>query len=355
LLIVDCWTLLRLPPAFNQHSAILDRRAVMFATLILLVPLTFAPQSQPPRDRTAPQSASNPSAREAELTKRVAQTPNGVAAFLELSRLQEARGASAEAEATLLHARQNVPTDKSVLTSLAGFYNRQGSFEKTIEALEAAERIDPTDPTAPETVATYYWDKAYRDQKLLPADQLRYVMSGIAATDRALALKPDYVDALTYKNLLLRMQANLETDPVRKQQLIAEADVLRTRAMQLSKQRAAISSDTAPVPLPPPPPDGPRGLGSRPPVEGIQQPTKIKDVRPIYPPDALAARITGVVIIEVALDAAGHVRDATVLRSIPALDEAALAAVRQWEFTPAISNGVAVPVKMTVTVNFTLQ
>jgi len=30
-------------------------------------------------------------------------------------------------------------------------------------------------------------------------------------------------------------------------------------------------------------------------------------------------------------------------------------AVRQWEFTPTIVNGVAVPVITTVTVNFTLQ
>jgi len=62
-----------------------------------------------------------------------------------------------------------------------------------------------------------------------------------------------------------------------------------------------------------------------------------------------------VVVVEVSLDTDGHVRDARVLRSIPMLDDAALTAVRQWEFTPVISNGVAVPVKMTVTVNFTLQ
>jgi protein TonB len=44
-----------------------------------------------------------------------------------------------------------------------------------------------------------------------------------------------------------------------------------------------------------------------------------------------------------------------VLRSIPLLDQAALAAVKQWVFTPTTLNGVPVPVIMTVTVNFTLQ
>ena len=43
------------------------------------------------------------------------------------------------------------------------------------------------------------------------------------------------------------------------------------------------------------------------------------------------------------------------LRSIPLLDQAALDAVRQWEYEPTLLNGVAVPVIMTVTVNFTLQ
>jgi protein TonB len=49
------------------------------------------------------------------------------------------------------------------------------------------------------------------------------------------------------------------------------------------------------------------------------------------------------------------VTDAKVLRSVPLLDQAALDAVRQWEFTPTLLNGVPVPVIMTVTVQFTLS
>jgi periplasmic protein TonB len=49
------------------------------------------------------------------------------------------------------------------------------------------------------------------------------------------------------------------------------------------------------------------------------------------------------------------VQDARVLRSIPLLDAAALDAVKQWEFTPTLLNGVPVPVIMTVTVQFTLS
>jgi TonB family protein len=163
------------------------------------------------------------------------------------------------------------------------------------------------------------------------------------------------VEALTYKNLLLRMRANLETDPFQKQQLIAEADTLRSRAIELNKGRTAINGANTGVmlgspPPPPPPPGAPVRVGGN-----IKTPTKVKHVNPVYPPDALAARIQGVVIVEATIDTEGRVSDAKVLRSIPVLDNAALEAVRQWEFTPTEFNGVRVPVIMTVTVNFTLQ
>jgi protein TonB len=61
------------------------------------------------------------------------------------------------------------------------------------------------------------------------------------------------------------------------------------------------------------------------------------------------------VIIEATIGGDGKVIDAKVLRSVPMLDEAALDAVRQWEFTPTLLNGAPVPIVMTVTVNFKLQ
>jgi periplasmic protein TonB len=88
---------------------------------------------------------------------------------------------------------------------------------------------------------------------------------------------------------------------------------------------------------------------------GIREPRKIVDVPPVYPQLAQASRVEGLVIIEATIDVRGAVQSARVLRSLPFLDEAALDAVRQWKYTPALLNGVPVPVIMTVTVNFTLQ
>jgi len=87
----------------------------------------------------------------------------------------------------------------------------------------------------------------------------------------------------------------------------------------------------------------------------IKEPKKLRDVKPAYPPDALASRIQGIVIIEAVIDEQGNVSNARILRSQPMLDQAALDAVRQWKFTTTELNGVAVPVIMTVTVNFSLQ
>ena len=61
------------------------------------------------------------------------------------------------------------------------------------------------------------------------------------------------------------------------------------------------------------------------------------------------------VVIEATIGVNGRVRDAVVRRSIPLLDAAALDAVRQWEFTPTIVNGAAVPIVMTVSVSFAMQ
>jgi protein TonB len=85
----------------------------------------------------------------------------------------------------------------------------------------------------------------------------------------------------------------------------------------------------------------------------ISTPTKIKDVKPEYPAVAQAARVTGAVIIEATIGEDGKVIDAKVVRSIPMLDQAALDAVRQWEYFPTLLNGVPVPVLVTVTINFT--
>ena len=85
---------------------------------------------------------------------------------------------------------------------------------------------------------------------------------------------------------------------------------------------------------------------------GIQP---IRSDRPIYPAQALAAGIAGVVTAEVVINESGDVVDARVIQSVPLLDDEALRAVRNWHFVPTMVSGQAVPVRLTVTVNFSTR
>jgi TonB family protein len=87
----------------------------------------------------------------------------------------------------------------------------------------------------------------------------------------------------------------------------------------------------------------------------VRTPTKLKDVKPVYPPIAQSARVQGVVLIDAVIDEAGHVANARVIKSIPLLDAAALDAVSRWQYMPNDVDGRPVPVVMTVTVNFVMQ
>jgi len=90
------------------------------------------------------------------------------------------------------------------------------------------------------------------------------------------------------------------------------------------------------------------------PHSGIMPPSRLVYIAPVYPTIALQVYREGVVIIDATIDERGNVTDTRILRSIPLLDEAAVAAVRQWMFSPTLLNGVPVPIVMTVTVNFKL-
>jgi protein TonB len=87
----------------------------------------------------------------------------------------------------------------------------------------------------------------------------------------------------------------------------------------------------------------------------LRAPVKTRDAVPIYPSIAQAARVQGTVILQATIAVDGKVQELRVLRSIPLLDQAALDAVRQWEYSPTTLNGMPVPVIMTVTVTFTLN
>jgi TonB family protein len=248
---------------------------------------------------------------------------------------------------------------------LAALLNKQNRFDELIAALRGAAALEPASAEPQHRIATYYWEKARADAALDAAKKQDYIQQGLDAEDRALAIKPDYMEALVYKNILLRLKANAISDPTEQKRLIAEADGLRNRVLAMQRDQRVPSETPAPgAPSPPPPPfigfseAYEQTLARLQPLRvggNLKTPTKTKDVKPVFPPIAQSARVQGVVILEVVIDEDGSIANAKVLRSIPLLDEAALGAVSQWRFTPTELNGRGVGVIMTVTVNFTLM
>ena len=181
----------------------------------------------------------DPAKAEPVVQRMIQLEPGEPANYFQLAKIYEDAGAYDEAEKMLVAAKTAKPSDPAVYMTLAGYYNRQGRFDKTIEALQERAAKEPNNPEAFYTISTYYWDEAYRDFKLKEAEKKDYVAKGLEAVDHALQLKPDYMEALVYKNLLLRSQALLEKDPAKQAALIKEADKLRDKAQELRKQKAA--------------------------------------------------------------------------------------------------------------------
>ena len=188
-----------------------------------------------------PDKANDPSRSEPVLRQMILLDPENPDNYFALANLYEQSGLFDDAETVMLEVKNLRPDDPVVYLQLAGFYNRSGEFELTIDALEQRARIEPDNPEAFYTISTFYWEKAFRDFRITQDEKSDYIDSGLAAADNAIELNDRYVDALVYKNILLRMQANMiscrdSDDTVcieRQEGLIAEADELRDRAEQL--------------------------------------------------------------------------------------------------------------------------
>jgi tetratricopeptide (TPR) repeat protein len=186
-----------------------------------------------------PDKLNDPTEAEPIVKAMIELEPDEPTNYFVLAKIYSDSGEYELAEQTFLKAKEARPKDPAVYMQLAGFYNSQGDFDRTIEMVNERTKVEPNNPEAFQTLATYYWDKAYRDFRLSDKEKMQYVQSGLQAVDQALGIKSDYMEAVAYKNLLLRLQANLEKDPAKQQALIKEADQLRDRATQLQKQKTA--------------------------------------------------------------------------------------------------------------------
>jgi len=169
----------------------------------------------------------------------IAYEPNEPGNYQLLARLYEEQGDYEQAEAMFLKAIDVRPDAPLGHQLLAHYYNRQGEFDKTMEEFAKRAELEPNNPEAWHTMGHYYYEKVYRDASVPRERALEYLKSGMEAEDKALAINPDYFEAVTYKSLLLAMQANRERSPAEQKRLLAEAAELRERAVALQNKQGS--------------------------------------------------------------------------------------------------------------------
>jgi peptidyl-prolyl cis-trans isomerase A (cyclophilin A) len=88
---------------------------------------------------------------------------------------------------------------------------------------------------------------------------------------------------------------------------------------------------------------------------GVAEGLLVKKVAPIYPHEARAAHVWGTVVLRAIIGTDGHVSDLNVISGPEVLRQAAIDAVKQWEYRPYLLNHVPIEVSTTINIIFNSQ
>jgi tetratricopeptide (TPR) repeat protein len=199
------------------------------------------------------------------------------------------------------------------------------AFNPDLIAARASANMKPEDPgPLPPTPAKA--DLMAKDGSM--------VDEAITHLRRALELDPQYDQAMTYLERLIRGRADLRDTPEQYKHDVAEADTWVQRALETKKLKSGV----------PPPPERVRIGGN------VQIANQLRKINPVCPP---RVRIADQVQLEVIIAKNGEIQDISVLSGHPSLVPAALEAVKQWVYKPTLLNNIPVEVITRVDVNFT--
>lgn len=166
----------------------------------------------------------------------IAMEPTDPGAYFALVKIYEDAGKIADAEEILKQAQAAASDKTEVWSFSAQFYNRKGEFDKAMESFARITQIEPQNPQNFYQMAVFYEEKVRKDFTLKGPQVADYLAKGMEAVDKALELRPDYFEALTYKNLILRQQASkVERNPARQQELIRQAEEVLKKALDIRK------------------------------------------------------------------------------------------------------------------------
>ena len=143
------------------------------------------------------------------------------------------------------------PKDSRAMGSIASMYFKKGDFDKGMEWQRRVAEAEGGKPDPWIMIGVQAWDRSYHYPDLDPATRSHIVDEGMNALNKALEIKSDSFEALTYVNLLWREKAKMETDPEKAKEYTDNANKYLAQALELRKKQQE-AAKTAPTPSPEP-------------------------------------------------------------------------------------------------------
>lgn len=142
------------------------------------------------------------------------------------------------------------PKDSKAMSSIAQMYFKKGDFDTAVTWLKKRLEVEGNNPEVYYLIGVQAWDRSYNFPDLSPETRAKIVEEGMQALNKALEIKPDYFEAITYVNLLYREKAKMETDPARKKEFTETADKFLAQALELRKKAKEAEGGKGPTPEP---------------------------------------------------------------------------------------------------------
>jgi tetratricopeptide (TPR) repeat protein len=266
------------------------------------------------------------------------------------------------------------PSNSVAMNSIASLYLNQKQWDNAQQWYERIIATNPGNADAYYSMGFIAWSRWYpaygatrqqlgmkpQDPGPMPAGNMKSDLrarftpildQGMQSLEKALAINPQYDDAMAYMNLLIRERADLLDSAAEYKGQIAIADDWVQKALAVKRQKAQAMPNSATPPI-----GGSRGGGGdrMPPqririAEDVQAAQLVNRVAPVAP---AGSQVTGQVVLAVVVGKDGTIMDARAISGPPMLVGAALDAVRKWVYRPTLLNGQPVEVSTTVTLTF---
>ncbi|MCC6752204.1 MAG: tetratricopeptide repeat protein [Deltaproteobacteria bacterium] len=140
--------------------------------------------------------------------------------------------------AFLLEQHRRHPKDVSVVSSLGMVASKAGRFDEALGWYEKRAALQPKDPQAHHLIGSLCWQRLHKNAAVTGEARLKVANRGIAALERAVALRPDYGEALVFINLLYRERALGQPDAAAKERDLERAREVYRRAEAALKRAA---------------------------------------------------------------------------------------------------------------------